>query len=78
MGFFLIMLVFMIVAIVRAKNGKPWIWYSIGVGLQLLSLIGLSKQYSMLGASGALTGTWIAFFAIAIIALIVIILRKKS
>ena len=78
MGYFLIMIIFMIIAIVRAKNDNPWIWYGIGVGLQLLSLAGLTRQYSMYGLRGALNGTWIAFVVIAAVSLFLIFMRKKS
>ena len=78
MGFFLIMIVFMIVAIVRAKNGNPWIWYAIGVVLQLLSLSGLQRQYSAFGMGSALSGVWGVFFVIAIITLFIILARKNK
>ena len=77
MGYFLIMIVFVVVAIIRAKNGNPWIWYGIGVGLQLLSILGLQRQYSSYGMSSSLSGTWIVFFVIAIVGLVIIISRKK-
>ena len=77
MGYFLIMIIFMIIAIIRAKNGKPWIWYAIGVGLQLFSLIGLTMRYRAYGAASALGGTWIAFFAIAVFSAIIIVAQKQ-
>ena len=76
MGYFLVMIIFMIIAIVRAKNGNPWIWYIIGVGLQLLSLLGLQRRYSQFGAGSALGGTWLAFFVIGLISLIIIAMRR--
>ena len=44
MGYFLFMLLFMLVAHIRAKKGNPWIWYFIGATIQLVSLIGLSRN----------------------------------
>ena len=44
MGYFLFMLLFMLVALIRAKKGNPWIWYFIGATIQLVSLIGLSRN----------------------------------
>ena len=78
MGYFLFMIIFMVIAIVRAKDGKPWIWYTIGVALQLMSILGLQQRYSAFGAQNALTGTWITFFVIALICAVVIIIRKEK
>ena len=77
MGYFLVMIIFMIIAIIRAPKGKPWIWYSIGVGLQLLAILGTTKQYNSWGMGRALTGTWVTFIAIAVISFIIILVRKK-
>ena len=78
MGYFLIMIIFMVIAIVRAKDGKPWIWYGIGVGLQLVSMIGLTRRYSVYGMGGVTSGTWIVFFVIAIVSAIIISIRKSG
>lgn len=78
MGYFLVMLIFMIIAIVRARVGRPWIWYAIGVGLQLISMIGHTMNYNRFGMGSAMTGTWIVFFVIAIVSLIIILARKNK
>ena len=77
-GYFMVMIVLMIIAVIRASNGKPWIWYSIGVGLQLLGLLGAAKRYNALGMGHALTGRWIAFLAISVISFIIIHIRKNN
>lgn len=63
-GFFLIMIVFMIVAIINAKKKTAWIWYSIGSILQLLSLLGKQKSASYYGYNT--TVDWIIYFGLLI------------
>ena len=42
-GYFFVMIIFMVVAFVVAKRRSPWIWYAIGAVLQLMALLGNEK-----------------------------------
>jgi len=67
----------MVIAIIRAKDSNPWIWYGIGVTLQLISILGMQKRYAAFGMSSAMSGTWIAFIVIAVVSALIIVSRKK-
>lgn len=72
-GYFLIMIIFMIIAIVTAKGKGAWVWYAIGAILQLLSLSGNQKAAAMNGTDT--TMHWIAYFALLIITAILVVKR---
>ncbi len=75
-GYFLIMIIFMIIAIVTAKGKGAWIWYAIGAILQLLSLAGNQKVAAMNGTD--ITMHWIIYFALLIITAILIVKRYNK
>ena len=75
-GYFLIMIIFMIIAIVTAKFKGAWIWYAIGAILQLLSLSGNQKVAAMNGTDT--TMHWIVYFALLIITAILIVKRYNK
>jgi len=66
----------MVIAIIRAKDGKPWIWYGVGVTLQLISILGMQKKYASFGMASAMSGTWIVFIVIALVSALIIVKRK--
>ncbi len=71
MGYFLIMIIFMIIAVVTAK-GKGWIWYTIGAVLQLIAQLGSA-------ASGTDTAIlWFIYFVLLIITAIIIVRRRNT
>ncbi|MBR1741626.1 MAG: hypothetical protein IJ733_07095 [Lachnospiraceae bacterium] len=78
MGYFLVMIIFCVIAVMRAKNGKPWIWFAIGAVLQLLSLLGLQKRYSAFGLEDALSTQWITYLIILAVSALLICVRKKA
>lgn len=75
-GYFLIMIVFMIVAIVTAKGKSAWIWYAIGAILQLLSLFGNQKAAAANGTD--VTMYWIIYFVLLVITAILIVTRYSK
>ena len=75
-SYFLIMIIFMIIAIVTAKGKSGWIWYAIGAILQLLSLSGNQKVATMNGTDT--TMHWIIYFALLIITAILIVKRYNK
>ena len=68
-SYFLIMLVFMVIAIATAKKQFPWIWYGIGAGIQLRSLVG----GALYGGTSALK--WIVYALILIVSAVIIVKR---
>lgn len=75
-GYFSIMIIFMIIAIVTAKGKGAWIWYAIGAILQLLSLSGNQKVAAMNGTDT--TVHWVVYFALLIITAILIVRRYNK
>ena len=75
-GYFLIMIIFMVIAIVTAKGKGAWIWYAIGAILQLLSLSGNQKVATMNGTDT--TMHWVVYFALLIITAILIVKRYNK
>lgn len=75
-GYFLIMIIFMIVAIVTAKGKGAWIWYAIGAILQLLSLSGNQKVAAVNGTDT--TMHWVVYFALLIITAVIVVKRYNK
>ncbi|MBQ7125231.1 MAG: hypothetical protein IJO00_02595 [Clostridia bacterium] len=75
-GYFLIMIIFMVIAIVTAKGKGAWIWYAIGAILQLLSLSGNQKVAAVNGTDT--TMHWIVYFALLIITAVIVVKRYNK
>ncbi len=76
LGYFLVMIAFMIVAIVSAKSKAAWIWYVIGAVLQLLSLSGNQKIANINGTDTTLY--WIVYFGLLIITAVLVVKRYSK
>lgn len=74
-GYFLIMTIFMVVAIVTAKSKTAWIWYGIGAVLQLISLIG-NQLAAVSGIDMKLY--WIVYFCLLMVTAAFIVDRYSS
>ncbi len=72
MGYFLILFIFMIIAIARAGKGHPWIWFCIGALIYLISLSGLSSKPYLNTSS-----MWVIYLIILLVSGL-IILSKSS
>lgn len=59
-GYFFVMIIFMVIAFITAKHKFSWVFYAIGAGLQLMSLIGNQKTASFYGIS--MTTHWLIYF----------------
>lgn len=75
-GSFLIMTVFMIIAIINAKKKTAWIWYAIGSAFQLLSLLGSQKNAIYTGEN--FTVDWIIYLVLLIGSAILVINKHNS
>ena len=81
LGYFIILIVATILGIIFAKKTAGWILFGTGAVVQLISLIGLQKQYSMYGGLAAkqlLRGYWITFIVILLIGGIAIASRRTK
>ena len=67
-GYFLIMIIFMIIAIVTAKGKGAWIWYAVGAIFQVVPMLGNQKAAMY----------WIVYFALLIITAILIVKRYNK
>ena len=76
LGYFAIMIGFMIAAICTAKKGSlPWVFFFVGAGIQLLCLLGDHKTGRM-----SLPGScpyWTVYFILLGIPGIIIVLRSS-
>lgn len=76
-SYFLVMIVFMIIAIIIAKHkSAAWCCYGIGAGLQLLSLIGNQKTANFYGTS--MTTYWVIYFVLLAISAMIIVDRYEK
>ena len=71
-GYFLIMLIFMILALTSAKPQFAWVWYIIGGISQFISLLGNQNVIQNI------TWYWVIYFAILIVVAALIINRSNS
>lgn len=78
-GYFAILLIFSILAIIFSKKLHSWIWYSIGVVITLISLLGNQKSYeNFLGSDFAdkmMAPYWTIYVVILGIVAIIIFTR---
>ena len=77
-GYFWILLIFLIVAIIFAKKTFSWILYGIGAFIQLIALYGTYKSYSFLGAGGATAPYWVIYILFLIVAAVIISKRRNN
>lgn len=75
-GFLAFFLVLSIIAILRARKGKPWIWFSIGCLGTLVPLFNASSNRSYSG--DLITILWSSFVVLAIIVICIIRSRKRK
>ena len=73
LGYFMIMIIFMILAIIKARRKSTWVYFFSGAVLQLIALIEDQK-------SGTLTGTvWMAYIILLLVfAVLIILVQKKA
>lgn len=76
LGYFLIMIIFMVIAIMSAKSKAAWVWYVIGAVVQLLSLAGNQKVANVNGTNTTLH--WIVYFGLLIISAILVVKRYNK
>ena len=74
-GYFLILLIFLIAAIIIGKKLAGWIVYGIGAFIQLLSLYGNYQSYSAMGFGSAMSSYWLIYIILLILSAIIIVLR---
>ena len=72
-GYFGVMIIFMSAAIATAKSKFGWIWYFVGAGIQLISMMGNQKAANANG--GNITVYWIVYAVILVVAAAIILLR---
>ena len=78
LGYFLVMIIFMVVAIViaSAKSKAAWGCYVIGAVIQLLSLVGNQKIANVSGTNTTLH--WVVYFGLLIISAILVVKRYNK
>ena len=75
-GYFLIMIIFMVIAIITAKGKTAWIWYGIGAAFQFLGQAGNHKVASLYAKDTTLD--WIIYVVILVVSAILIDKRHKN
>lgn len=76
LSYFLIMIIFMVIAIATAKKPYAWIWYVVGAIIQLMSLLGNQKFADVNGTNTSLH--WGVYGVLLIITAIAIVMRNKK
>lgn len=77
-GYFLVMIIFVVIAILCAKSAVSWVLVVIGAGVQFLSLIGTQRNLNYWGAGDAMTGYWVVYFLLLIVGVALISARRKA
>lgn len=77
-GYFLVMIVFVVAAILCAKSVASWIVLTIGSVIQLLSLLGTQRNYNYWGIGDEMTRYWLAYFLLLIVGIAAISARRKA
>ena len=77
-GYFLVMLIFLTLAVIFAKKAFGWLLYTAGAVIQLFSLIGNQRNLSMFGLGSTMTGYWIVYFLLLCVGAALICVRRRS
>lgn len=78
-GYFLILILFMVGAILLAKKKIGWVLYAVGAVLQLLSQIGNQKRANLLGVDDMnMPLMWVIYVALLVITAIIVAKRYKK
>lgn len=75
-GYFIIMIVCVILSIILAKKTVGYVILGIGSVIQLLSILGVQKQASFWGTD--ITAYWVVYFLLLIVGIAVITQRRKK
>lgn len=80
-GYFAVMIVCMVIAIILAKNWFGWFAYIGGAVFQLISILGRQRQYSLYmggyGMGSAMTPIW-AIYIILLLVTAFVMWRRRS
>ena len=78
-GYFLILIIFLILAIIFAKKPHSWIWYSLGAIITFISIIGNQKKFDSRYSSNIVMEImwpyWAIYFVLLAGAATIILLR---
>lgn len=77
-GYFLVLILFSILAIIFAKKLFSWIFYLLGAGITLISLMGTQETYDYYGREDYFVPYWIVYFILLIIVAIIMMVRYNS
>ncbi|MBE6707805.1 MAG: hypothetical protein E7578_01010 [Ruminococcaceae bacterium] len=75
-GYFLPMIVFMVLAVIFARRFAAWILYGAGAAVELISLVGNQKKYRLFGLEELMKPYWMIYLGILVVVAIIIILRR--
>ncbi|MBR5518209.1 MAG: hypothetical protein IKV86_04195 [Clostridia bacterium] len=73
-GYFTIMIIASIISIVTIS----WVWYIIGAGIQLFSLIGLQGRMNSFGVGDDMITLWIIYVVLLVLVAFLIHLRYRN
>ncbi|MCQ2406862.1 MAG: hypothetical protein MJ067_06595 [Oscillospiraceae bacterium] len=76
MGYFLPMILGVILSIVFAKSKGGWIWLAIASALQFVSILGTAKRLALFGLSA--TSYWTTFTILLLIGVVGFAIRKEN
>ena len=74
-GYFFIMFIFMVLAVIFANKIAGWILYLVGGLLQLLPMIGSQKQATLNQSN--ITTEWVIYIGLLLVTLLIIVLRRR-
>ena len=77
LGFFLIMIICDVLAIIFANKVFAWPVFGIGAGLTLFSIIGRSRSLMAMLSPGYMTSLWVVYAILLFVGIFGIIIRRR-
>ena len=77
-GYFLVLIVFFVFAVIFAKKKIAWPLYFVGGGIQLLAILGTQKKYALFGMGHLMAPYWIVYAILMLVALVLIRRRRDD
>jgi len=77
-GYFSIMIVLLVIAIIRSKKRNSWGWFIAAAVIQLIAFLGRATEDNLVGNTDSRFLDWIIYIVLLVISAIFICIRSKK